>query len=92
VITSFRHKGLQRFFVNSDQAGIPASHRRRIERMLDLLDACRKPDDVAVIGYKFHELRGARKGTYSVAVSGNLRITFEFESGHATNVNLEDYH
>ncbi len=92
MIKSFRHKGLQRLFAHSDQAGIPAFLRQRIERMLDLLDACEKPDEMAVLGYRFHALKGARKGTYSVWVSGNWRLTFEFDNGHAINVNLEDYH
>jgi proteic killer suppression protein len=43
-------------------------------------------------GYKFHGLKGERQGAYSVAVSGNWRITFEFEGQNAVNVNLEDYH
>ena len=43
-------------------------------------------------GLDFHMLKGARKGTGSVSVSGNWRITFRFEAGHAIDVNLEDYH
>jgi proteic killer suppression protein len=43
-------------------------------------------------GYKFHEQTGTRKGTYSVTVTGNWRITFKFEGEDATDVNLEDYH
>ena len=40
----------------------------------------------------FHRLIGDRKGEYSVSVSGNWRLTFEFENGDADNVNYEDYH
>ncbi len=43
-------------------------------------------------GYKFHLLKGDRKGEYAVSVSGNWRITFEFDGQDAVNVNLEDYH
>ncbi|NES24027.1 MAG: hypothetical protein F6K41_35235 [Symploca sp. SIO3E6] len=32
------------------------------------------------------------KETWSIKVSGNWRITFEFEDGNAYEVNLEDYH
>ena len=42
-------------------------------------------------GCKFHALKGDRKGQYVVSVSGNWRITFEFEGQDAINVNLEDY-
>jgi proteic killer suppression protein len=41
---------------------------------------------------KFHALKGDRKGEYVVPVSGNWRITFEFDGKEAVNVNLEDYH
>jgi proteic killer suppression protein len=43
-------------------------------------------------GYKFHPLKGERKGEFSVSVTGNWRITFEFDGQDAININLEDYH
>ncbi len=39
-----------------------------------------------------HELKGDRKGTWSVTVQANWRITFQFENGDAEIVNYEDYH
>ena len=63
----------------------------RIERMLDLLDACATPSDMAVPGFKFHELMGNRKGNFSISVTGNYRITFRFEGEDALDVDLEDY-
>jgi toxin HigB-1 len=92
VIRSFRHKGLERFFARSDHRGIDARQAARIRRMLDRLDAAVRPEDMNLPGYGFHGLRGDRKGTYAVSVSGNRRITFQFEKGDAVNVNLEDYH
>jgi proteic killer suppression protein len=92
LIASFKHKGLGKFFSGSSHRGIPAGFSSRIERILDKLDASSKPDDMNLPGYKFHLLKGNRKGAYSVAVSGNWRITFEFDGEHAVNVDLEDYH
>jgi len=43
-------------------------------------------------GYRFHELKGERRGTYSVTVSGNWRLTFTFADADAFDVDLEDYH
>ena len=60
--------------------------------MLDRLDASKEPDDMNLPGYKFHHLKGTRKYEFAVSVTGNWRITFEFEGDDATNVNLEDYH
>jgi len=42
-------------------------------------------------GYRFHPLKGARRETYAVNVSGNWRLTFRFEDGDAVQVDLEDY-
>ncbi|MFC4252862.1 type II toxin-antitoxin system RelE/ParE family toxin [Sinimarinibacterium flocculans] len=92
MIRSFRHRGLERFFTRSDYRGIPAQFAPRLERLLDRLDACARPEDMNLPGYKFHPLKGARKGAYAVSVSGNWRLTFEFDGEDAVVVDLEDYH
>jgi proteic killer suppression protein len=43
-------------------------------------------------GLKFHGLKGADKGRYSVRASGNYRITFGWDGEDAIDVDLEDYH
>jgi proteic killer suppression protein len=92
VIRSFRHKRLERFFTAGDRRRIDARQADRILRVLDRLDAAARPEDLDLPGFDFHPLRGERKGTYSVSVSGNWRITFRHEAGDAMDVNLEDYH
>ena len=42
--------------------------------------------------FRFHELKGDRKGTYSITVTANVRITFGFNREDATDADLEDYH
>ena len=56
-----------------------------------VLDGC-CPQETNLPGYKFHPLGGERKGTYAVTVTGNWRLTFQFDDEGAKNVNLEDYH
>lgn len=92
MIKQIRHKGLRRYFEDSDRRGIDARHEQRIKRMLDRLDAATKPEDMNIPGYDFHPLKGNRSGTYAVSVSGNLRITFSFDGNDAVDVTLEDYH
>ena len=92
MILNFRHKGLERFFSKSDYRGIPAQYAARLERLLDRLDAALKPDDMSLPGYRFHPLKGDRKGTYAVSVSGNWRLTFRFAGEDAADIDLEDYH
>ena len=43
-------------------------------------------------GFRLHRLKGDLAGYWSVRVSCNWRIVFRFESGHACNVDLIDYH
>lgn len=92
MIRSFRHKGLERFFIKDDARGIPAKSLSRIERLLDRLDVVAKSDDMNVPGYRYHALRGEMKGRFAVAVSGNWRITFEMDGEDAVAVDLKDYH
>ena len=92
MIKSFRHKGLERFFVKDDARGIPSKSVPRIERVLDRLDASMRADDMNLPGYRFHSLKGEMKGRFAVSVSGNLRITYEMEGEDAVHVDLEDYH
>ncbi|MCD6047126.1 MAG: plasmid maintenance system killer protein [Gammaproteobacteria bacterium] len=92
MIKNFKHKGLARFFINNDKSGLNSQQCDRISRMLDRLDSATVEEDMNLPGYGFHKLTGDRKGTWSVKVSGNWRLTFKFEGGHAYDVNLEDYH
>jgi len=92
VIRTFKHRGLERFFTKSDYRGIPAQFAARLERMLDRLDASSRPEDMSLPGYRFHALKGDRKGSFAVSISGNWRLTFEFDGEDAVRVDLEDYH
>jgi proteic killer suppression protein len=47
---------------------------------------------MALPGLNLHELSGNRRGTWSVRVSGNWRITFRFEGENVTDIEYEDYH
>lgn len=92
MIRTFRHKGLERLFTTGDRRKIDPKQAGRMLRILDRLEASAKAGDLDLPGFGFHALKGDRKGTYAVSVSGNWRITFRHESGDAMDVNLEDYH
>ncbi|HDL8237773.1 TPA: type II toxin-antitoxin system RelE/ParE family toxin [Yersinia enterocolitica] len=92
MIKSWKHKGLQRFFETGSAAGINPQHVKRIRDRLRFIDLAETIEDVNVAGYKLHPLQGEREGIWSVTVSGNWRITFEFTAGDAFIINYEDYH
>ena len=56
------------------------------------LDTAHSIDDMDIPGYRLHPLKGARQNLWSITVSGNWRITFEFSESHVYIVNYEDYH
>jgi proteic killer suppression protein len=92
MIKRFKHKGLARYFEKGERRGIDAALTPKISRILDALDQATSPEQLNIPGWRLHPLTGDRKGTWSVSVSGNWRITFEFSGTDAVNVNLEDYH
>jgi proteic killer suppression protein len=56
------------------------------------LDTSRTIEDMDIPGFKLHPLKGKLKGRWSISVSGNWRITFEFQDGNAFVLDYEDYH
>ncbi len=92
MIKTFRHKGLKQLFETGKSRVVSADLTRRAVRQLDMLNRATQPSDMNLPGYRLHELKGAHKGTWSLTVSGNWRITFTFTGGDAHDVDLEDYH
>jgi proteic killer suppression protein len=92
AIKGCRHRGLERFFTTGSTRGIQAKHADRLRLILGRLNAAAAPHDMGLPGLDWHELKGVRKGTSAVRVSGNWRLTFRFAGKDADHVNYEDYH
>ena len=95
MIRKFRHKGLKRFFADprcSDKRGINPNTEHRLVVILDALDVIERAEEMDISGLYFHKLKGERKGTYSVRVTGSWRITWKMEGKDITDLKLEDYH
>ncbi|PCI71997.1 MAG: peptidase [Kangiella sp.] len=92
AIKSFRHKGLERFFVSGTTRGINPRHARKLENRLDRLDAAITPEDMNLPGYRLHQLEPRNVGRWAVDISGAWRVTFEFEGSDAIVVDYEQYH
>jgi proteic killer suppression protein len=89
MIKSFAHKRLEQFFITGSKAGIQPQHANRIRLILAQLQQARSIDDLRIPTLRLHELKGDRKGVWSVVVQANWRITFRFVDGQAEVV---DYH
>ena len=80
-LKDFKNKILAAFFREGNNKGIPKEFEKRIRVRLEALDSASCLDDLKIPGYNLHELKGDRKETWSIALSGNWRITFKFEQG-----------
>jgi toxin HigB-1 len=92
-IRSVQHRGLLRFIEDDDTREIRPDLVKRLRNILAVLITAR--DMQAVVGppgWRIHQLRGDRAGTWSISVSGNWRLTFDLEQGEICNLDLEDYH
>lgn len=92
MIKSFKHKGLERLFIKGTASGVQASFAPRIALILDAIDAAEQVKELDLPGLCLHRLKGDKRNLWSVRVSANWRITFEFENGDAYILDLEDYH
>jgi proteic killer suppression protein len=92
VIQSFRHRGLERFFLTGVKSGIRPEHADRLRLVLGRLAAATVPKDMDLPGLRLHPLKGKLKGRWSVSISGNWRVTFAFSGKDVVDVDYEDYH
>jgi toxin HigB-1 len=92
VIRTFKHKGLKLLFTRGQTKGVAAGMTPRIRRVLDAIDAAESPQELIIPGFGTHPLKGNRKGTWAIMITGNWRITFKFVGIDVIDVNLEDYH
>jgi len=94
-IRSGSHRGLRRFIENNDASGL-APHV--VEKMRNILtfrqemEAARELRDVP--SWNAHPLTGDRKGSWSLTVTRNGRITFRIDQteGEILDLDYEDYH
>lgn len=92
MILKFRHKGLKELFESGKAKGVNPQHVTRLRQITALLETAETLEDMDLPGLKLHELKGQRKGTWAVSVSGNWRVTFKMLEGDTTGVDYEDYH
>jgi toxin HigB-1 len=93
VVWNFRHKGLERFFIDGDPKGLPAAAIDKLRRMLTFLANMASANELhSIPAWKAHPLKGNRKGSWSLFVTRNWRLTFRIDRDEICDINLEDYH
>ena len=92
MIEGFRHKGLKELFESGRARRIRPNLQRRCRQMLDVLDAAETLSDINIHGAHLHPLKGPRPKRWSVWVSAQWRITFEWKRAGVMAIDLEQYH
>ena len=94
-IRNFVHKGLKRLYEDDVAKGVPPDTVDKLRKMLAFLDDMEDAEELrALPSWKVHTLTGDRKGTWSLSVTANRRLTFRIDTAEREicDVNLEDYH
>ncbi|MFK5913242.1 MAG: type II toxin-antitoxin system RelE/ParE family toxin [Woeseiaceae bacterium] len=91
MIKTFKHKGLKELFEKGVTRKIHPNQHRKCTQQLDAIDSAEIAEDLNIIGWRFHQLTGFKQ-RYSLTVTANFRITFDFKDGEAFIVDYLDYH
>ena len=92
MIKSFKHKGLEKFYRTSSHSGILPMHKDRLRIRLAALDTAVTLQDMDIAGFRLHALKGTNMDRWSICISGNWRLTFEYSAGQIYLLDYEDYH
>lgn len=92
MIKTWQHKGLKKFYETGSKAGIQPKHAETLRLLLLQLASAIKAEDMNTPGNNFHPLHRELSGYFSVKVSGNWRLIFQFEKEDVILVDYIDYH
>ena len=94
-IRNVLHKGLRRLIEHDDASEIQAAVAEKLRRIISFLQDMEKQDELRTVpSWKAHQLTGDRKGTWSLFVTKNWRLTFRIDQTEVEIIDLdyEDYH
>ena len=94
-IRNVNHKGLRRLIENDDASGVQAATAEKLRRIVSFLQDMEREDELRIVpAWKAHVLTGVRKGTWSLFVTKNWRLTFRIDRSEIEIIDLdyEDYH
>jgi len=86
---------MKRLYEEDDVRGIEPATVDKLRKMLLFLDEMEDAKELrALPAWKAHTLTGNRKGTWSLSVTANRRMTLRVDSARHEifDLNLEDYH
>lgn len=95
-IRNFVHKGLKRLYTEDNAKAVPPDTLDKLRKDLAFLDDMQDPEELRALPSwgGGHALTMDRKGTWSLSVTRNRRLTFRIDTAEREicDLNLEDYH
>jgi proteic killer suppression protein len=92
MIKSFKHKGLEKFYLTGSKAGIQPAHAVRLREQLTALNLATTAADLDRPAWKLHALHGELRGSWAISVNANWRLTFQVNGRNVEILDYQDYH
>ena len=89
------HRGLRRFIERDDASGLSPAVVEKVRNMVTFLQEMEDVRELREVpSWSVHPLTGDRKGTWSLTVTRNWRLTFRIDrtAGEILDLDYEDYH
>jgi len=94
-IRNVAHRGLRRFIQHDDSSGLAPSVVEKVRNILTFLQEMEDAHELRYVpSWNAHQLTGDRRGTWSLTLTRNWRITFKIDQaeGEILDLDYEDYH
>jgi toxin HigB-1 len=92
-IAGFRNKDLERLWRRNEARGIARQYEAKLRAMLTALEEAENFAELSSVpGWRLHPLKGSRKGTWSMTLTRNHRLTFRIAKEVIGEIDVEDYH
>ena len=95
LIRHVKHKGLRRLLEDDDTSGLQPQVVDKVRKILAFLQDMEREEELRSIPtWEAHQFTGDRRGTWSLFVTKNWRITFRIDQAEIEIIDLdyEDYH
>ena len=93
MIRNFADVETERVWRGEQSRKLPPDIQQTARRKMRAINRATAPHQLVIPrGNRLEELKGGRKGTYSMRINDQWRITFRWADGDAHDVRIEDYH
>lgn len=92
MIKSYKSKRIKDYCENGAVGKIDPRHIRAIRGVISALESAVTIDDFNIEGKRLHQLKQYKPVRWSLDVSANWRITFEWDGSNVYQVDYENVH